>query len=106
MSAGTPLRTSQKLKLYGVLTKTIGTFAGRVLRPIDVGRQPHAVLHRDHHPAFDDGDLLELGFEVAALLISAGVRVPCCAERTDVARTTAVNHRGRREHREIMIKLP
>jgi hypothetical protein len=26
MSAGTPLRTSQKLKLYGVLTNTIGTF--------------------------------------------------------------------------------
>ncbi len=25
MSAGTPLRTSQKLKLYGVFTNTIGT---------------------------------------------------------------------------------
>ena len=25
MSAGTPFRTSQKLKLYGVRTKTMGT---------------------------------------------------------------------------------
>ena len=72
MSAGTPLRTSQKLKLYGVLTKTIGTFAGRVLRTIDVGRQTHAVLHRDHHAPFDDGDVLELRFEIPAALLFSG----------------------------------
>ena len=68
MSAGTPLRTSQKFKLYGVLTKTIGTLPVGVLRPVDVGREAHAVLHRDHHAAFDDGNLLQLGFEILAAL--------------------------------------
>ena len=37
-----------------------GTFSGRVLRTVDVGRQPHAVGHRHHHLALDDGDRLEL----------------------------------------------
>ena len=34
--------------------------AGRVLRPVDVGREPDAVAHRHHHLALDDGDRLQL----------------------------------------------
>ena len=49
---------------------------GRVLRPIDVGGEPHAVFHRDHHAPFDDGDLLKLGFEIAAPLHVRGRERP------------------------------
>ncbi len=45
---------------------------GRILRPVDVGRQPHAVFHRDHHAPFDDGNVLELGLEVFAALLLRG----------------------------------
>ena len=38
MSRGTPLRTSQKLKLYGVRTKIDRVLLRRVLRAVDVGR--------------------------------------------------------------------
>ena len=75
---GTPLRTSQKLKLYGVRTKTIGTFPGGVLRPVDVGGQPHAVAHRHHHLALDDGDRLCSSFSRSIRrCCSAGASAPC-----------------------------
>ena len=41
---------------------------GGVLRAVDVGRQPHAVAHRHHHLALDDGDGLELVLDVDAPL--------------------------------------
>ena len=34
-------------------------FRRRILRPVDVGREPHAVAHRHHHLALDDGKRLE-----------------------------------------------
>ncbi len=40
--------------------------AGRVLRPVDVGRQPHSVGHRHHHLALDDRDSLQLVFHLPA----------------------------------------
>ena len=64
MSAGTPLRTSQKLKLYGVFDEDDRHLAGRVLRPVDVGRQADAVAHRHHHLALDDGERLQLLLEL------------------------------------------
>ena len=40
-----------------------------VLRTVDVGGQAHAVLHRNHHAPFDDGDVLEFRFEILAALL-------------------------------------
>lgn len=40
----------------------------RFLRPIDIGRQPHPVSHRDHHAPCDASDALEFGFEIMGQL--------------------------------------
>ena len=88
MSAGTPLRTSQKLKLYGVRTQMVGTFAGRVLRTIDVGRQPHAVAHRHHHLALDDGQstAARSRCRTAGSLLGGAERALLRADKRDRAR--------------------
>ena len=58
-----------EVEVVGRLDEDDRHLAGGILRAIDVGRQPHAVLHRDHHAPFDDGDVLEFGFEILAALL-------------------------------------
>ncbi len=51
-----------------------GHFPRRVLRAVDVGRQPHAVGHRHHHLALDDRNRLELRFGVDPPLLLDGAQ--------------------------------
>ncbi len=46
-------------------------------------------MHRDHDAPFDDGDLLELGFEIAAPLHVSRRERALLRGKQDVARTTA-----------------
>ncbi len=39
-----------------------GPHLARAFRPINVGGQPHAIAHRHHDLAIDDGDFVQLAF--------------------------------------------
>ena len=58
-----------EVEVVGGLDENDGHPARRVLRTINIRHEAHAVLHRDHHAPFDDGDVLQFGLEILAALL-------------------------------------
>ena len=69
----------------------------RILRAVDVGRQPNAVSHRHHHLALDDGNRLKLLFDFPAPRRRIRRESGPALSQADRGGAKKPDHRGTRE---------